>query len=290
MQKSTSPLKANNKIPTSLTVGTVELNVKNLVIMKEFYQSVLRLKILYESKKKISFGSDNSSLVVLHDTSDLPESNPSHAGLYHFAILFSSQSDLASTILHVLKSRPELFSGSADHLVSEAFYFSDPEGNGIELYYDRDHSQWQWEEGQVKMATLYLDPVAYIEEHTVKKESGKITMGHIHLRVGDVKKAEQFYVEILGFDITAKLPGALFISVGGYHHHIGLNSWESQGAQKRLDSLGLKSIEFFFPHQKDLLIIKERLRRSKIEFREQDNFLILHDPWNNELLLKAIKE
>ncbi|RYF27332.1 MAG: hypothetical protein EOO17_06255 [Chloroflexi bacterium] len=137
---------------------------------------------------------------------------------------------------------PQTFTGTGDHLVSEAFYFNDPEGNGLELYYDRPQTSWQWQDGQIKMDTLYIDPVHYINTHASEKSGAQRKLGHVHLKIGDIQSAEEFYVKMLGFDVTARVPGALFISVGGYHHHIGLNTWISKGAAKRTPTLGLSEV------------------------------------------------
>lgn len=256
--------------------------------MKTFYTAVLGLDLISEDNNKIMLGKNKHSLVNLHESSKLQPSATGHAGLYHFAILYKSRGDLAKTVYRILKQTPRFFSGSADHLVSEAFYFTDPEGNGIELYYDRDRTSWEWENGQVKMASVYIDPAEYIRSHINSiNQNAEITMGHFHLKVGDIQIAKVFYGTILGFDITAELPGALFLSVGGYHHHIGLNTWESGGAGKRPQSLGLKAIEFFLPDAGDIAALKDRLKEHKIEYTEENNALTLHDPWGNEIRVKS---
>jgi catechol 2,3-dioxygenase len=224
----------------------------------------------------------------LRYTKHLSAAHPTHAGLYHFAIVFASRGDLARIIYRVLSQKPQHFTGSADHLVSEAFYFTDPEGNGIELYYDRDRSEWTWENNQVKMATLYIDPAEYLQKYIVLEEPNKeVKMGHFHLKVGDIQKAQKFYIDILGFDITAELPGALFISVGGYHHHLGLNTWESMGSPERNQSLGLEQLELILPNKQDLKWLKDRLKENDIHFIEDENSVLFHDPWKNKIVAKV---
>jgi len=272
------------KLAQSLRLGGVELNIKNVSEMKDFYTGTLGLQVLAEDDKKVVLGKNTQPLVTLHKEESLPATQSTHAGLYHFAILFSSRKELAKTLLHALKRSPNSFSGSADHLVSEAFYFYDPEGNGIELYFDRDRSSWLWENNQVKMATLYIDPVKYVEQNIVIDEQNEdVTMGHFHLKVGDIQKAKKFYVDLLGFDVTAELPGALFVSVGGYHHHVGLNSWESLGASERTPSLGLKMIGFILPNTNALDDLKNRLRQNGVSFTEEKQAIHVLDPWKNEL-------
>jgi catechol 2,3-dioxygenase len=152
--------------------------------------------------------------VVLRHEPSLRHATPGSAGLFHTAILFETQAALAAALYSVAQRAPQTFTGSADHLVSQAFYLTDPEGNGIELYGDRDRSQWSWTHGQIEMDTLLLDPNAFLGEHLTDAVVGGATadeaaaIGHVHLSVGDVATARAFYVDALGFDITASL-GAL---------------------------------------------------------------------------------
>jgi catechol 2,3-dioxygenase len=272
----------------SFSLGSVSLNVTDLEKMKNFYSQVIDLDILSEDASQVSLGKNQTPLVVLH-ASDLSPAHHNQAGLYHFAILYASRSDLAKTVYRILQQKPQFFSGSADHLVSEAFYFIDPEGNGIELYFDRDRTQWQWENKQIKMATLYIDPLKYIDEHLVlETPQTEVKMGHFHLKVGDIAEAKKFYVQILGFDVTAELPGALFISVDGYHHHIGLNTWESRGASQRLPSLGLNSLEFLLPNQQELSAVKDRLASHQVEYSEKEGGLVINDPWGNQIKMNVL--
>ncbi len=275
-----------NTLTKSLQVGKVELFVKDLSEMKSFYTSKLLLEIISEETGIIVLGKNQTPLIGLHSKEDLSFASSHQAGLYHFAILYSSRSELAKTIQNILQKSPESFSGSGDHLVSEAFYFYDPEGNGIELYFDRERTTWIWENNQIKMATIFIDPIEYIQKYlVVEDKQSKNQMGHIHLKVGDVNKAKEFYVDLLGFDITAQLPHALFISIGKYHHHIGINSWESFGALKRKPSLGLKSFELILDNNNDILDVKERLNAAEIPYEEEKNMLVFEDPWKNQIRL-----
>src|SRR5690606_14167484 len=152
--------------------------------------------------------------------------SPRDAGLFHTAILFNTQEALAAAVYSVARKHPGTFTGSSDHLVSKAFYFTDPEGNGVELYWDRDRSEWSWTHGAIEMSTLYLDPNAFLQEHLTERAVdtpviGDAQVGHVHLQVGDIASAREFYVERLGFEQTATYgPSALFVSAGGYHHHM----------------------------------------------------------------------
>ncbi|MFA9289357.1 MAG: VOC family protein [Weeksellaceae bacterium] len=272
----------------TLVIGNVSLYVKDLEMMKNFYHNVVNLDIISESKTEIVLGKGKHALLELHHDDLIPSSIQGEAGLYHFAIVFGSRGTLARTIQHILTHSPQHFSGSGDHLVSEAFYFTDPEGNGIELYFDRDRALWQRENGQIKMATLYIDPVEYLRKYIVLEEpETEVKMGHVHLKVGDIDTAKRFYVDTLGFEIMAEMPSALFISVDGYHHHIGLNTWESNGAKERTLSHGLKRFEMVLSNTEDLENIKTKLTTENIRFKEVEKGIVLHDPWKHEILIKV---
>ena len=172
-------------------------------------------------------------------------------------MLFDSAETLATAVYSVATKYPNQFTGSSDHLVSEAFYFNDPEGNGVELYVDRDRSKWSWVHGQVEMSTLFLDPNAYLREHLTEAGAnaaatgaavGDAIIGHVHLSVGDVESAREFYVDRLGFEQTTTYGSqALFVSAGGYHHHMAMNTWNSRGAGRRQLALGLGKVEIVVP-------------------------------------------
>lgn len=277
-------IKINQKLPTNLSIGPVSLNVKTQKTMQQFYKNSVGLEVLKDNQGKIILGKNNTPLIILNEQSKLSYPSPVSAGLYHTAIRYNAQSALANAVKNILETSPESFSGSADHLVSEAFYFTDPEGNGLELYVDRPKSEWEWEQGQIKMASLYIDPDSYIKNHgQSESKTTEAKMGHVHLKVGNISIAKEFYVDILGFDITAQLPGALFMSVNGYHHHIGVNTWESTGAEKRENTLGLRSITINIKDPSSLSELKFRLQKNNIIVSEKENTLVFSDPWNNTI-------
>ncbi|MDB4978098.1 MAG: hypothetical protein JWM56_284, partial [Candidatus Peribacteria bacterium] len=189
---------AHDMLAPALSLGPVALNVQNLERMKEFYTSVIGLEVLTESNDIVLLGQKKTAIIELHKRPDLPRSIPGDAGLYHHAIVFSSRSLLAQAVERVLHYVPHLFAGSADHLVSEAFYLSDPEGNGMELYYDRDPATWTWVNGEVKMATLYLSPDVYINLHAPKKDTVTMHIFHVHLKIGYLEQAQKFYIDTIG--------------------------------------------------------------------------------------------
>jgi catechol 2,3-dioxygenase len=191
-------------------------------------------------------------------------------------------------VLSVARLRPGSFTGSSDHLVSQAFYFDDPEGNGVELYWDRDRSAWSWTHGQIEMSTLFLDPNAFLQEHlTEAGAEGALrdvgaTVGHVHLSVGDVETAREFYVDRLGFDATSSYgDSALFVSAGGYHHHMAMNVWRSKGAGRRQPTLGLATLDIELPSADDVGELAERMRHHGIPVRDDGRTVAFDDPWSN---------
>jgi catechol 2,3-dioxygenase len=259
-----------------------------MAIMRQFYSAVLGLAILSGSDERTQLGEGSMPLVELQVEKSPRIPQPGEAGLYHVALLYPTPADLAARVKHVISAVPQYFRGSADHLVSEAFYFTDPEGNGIELYTDRDPKLWVWENGSVQMASEYIDPQVYIRSYSDwPKSTLGARMGHVHLKVGDIQKAEDFYHRLLGFDVTAKLPGALFVSKGGYHHHIGLNTWESQGAGARQGNIGLASFEIILHDPLEGGRLATRLKEAAFPYSQEGSQLVLHDPWRNRIIVSV---
>lgn len=266
----------------SVTIGVTELNVHTLSRMRAFYETLVGLHVLKEQSDEVTLGHGKTPILRLISAT-VPPPHFGSAGLYHNAILFASRGDLARTVQTIIKNAPESVVGTADHLVSDAFYFEDPEGNGLELYYDKDPTTWQWENDHVKMASLFIDPHGYIDQYANLHDTTQRHMGHVHLKVGSIDEARRFYSDILGFDVTAELPGALFVSRNRYHHHLGLNTWESAGADKRVPSLGLRSFQILLSETADLSAITSRVQTADLPFQETAAGISLLDPWNNQL-------
>lgn len=271
-------------------MGAVTLYVADLDAMTAFYRDVITLQVLGAEGDAVTLGRAGVPLVVLHHSPGLQHAARGSAGLFHTAILFETQAALASALLSVAQRAPQLFTGSADHLVSQAFYLNDPEGNGIELYWDRDRTEWSWTHGQVEMSTLYLDPNAFLQEHLTEQAAAGATaseaarIGHVHLSVGDVATARDFYVRRLGFDTTASLgEQALFVSAGGYHHHMAMNVWNSRGAGPRMPALGLGQVDLALPDADALGELGERLTHFGTQVADDGRTLTFQDPWNNTL-------
>ena len=211
------------------------------------------------------------------------------AGLFHTALLFEDQPSLAATVASAAQFEPQSFTGSADHLVSEAFYFNDPEGNGIELYWDRPRDAWSWDGKNVVMDSLALPPQRYLEQHLTEaslagQREAEAGVGHVHLQVGDVQSAQDFYVGTLGFEKTAGWHGqALFVSAGGYHHHMAMNVWNSRGAGPRRDTLGLGEVLIEVPSGDDVGSLADRLKTAGVQSHHTGAELRFEDPWRNRI-------
>ncbi len=278
------------RLDDATTMGAVTLYVGDLDAQTAFYREVVTLQVQDASGDSVTLGRAGRPLVILRHDPALRHAPAGAAGLFHTAILFETQAALAAALYSVARRAPQTFTGSADHLVSQAFYLTDPEGNGIELYWDRARTEWSWTHGQVEMDTLYLDPNAFLAEHLSEAAADGATagdaaaIGHVHLSVGDVATARAFYVDALGFETTASMPGsALFVSAGGYHHHMAMNVWNSRGAGPRMPALGLGRVELALPDADGLGALTERLRDHGVAVRDDGRAVTFVDPWNNEL-------
>ncbi|MDQ1059171.1 catechol 2,3-dioxygenase [Arthrobacter globiformis] len=276
-------------LPADLTMGTVMLKVGDMKLMTDYYQRALGLDVVAEQDGGLYLGRLKTPLVHLAPAPGLNIPGRGEAGLFHTALLFGDQSSLAATIASAAQYEPQSFVGSADHLVSEAFYFTDPEGNGIELYWDRPREAWSWDGKNVVMDSLALPPQKYLQDHltqeSVEGQRGTDAgVGHVHLQVGDVQSAHDFYVGTLGFEKTAGWHGqALFVSAGGYHHHMAMNVWNSRGAGPRQDTLGLGEVLIEVPSGDDVGALADRLRVAGVESHHTGAELRFEDPWRNRL-------
>jgi catechol 2,3-dioxygenase len=246
----TLPSGAMAAIDPNLRIGSVQLDVSDLPRSVDFYERVLGLALVSSEAHEARLGADpRRPALVLKDIADPTPLPPGATGLYHVAWLHPSRAALADSVRRVAGARWPL-EGASDHGVSEALYLSDPDGLGIELYADRPRERWQRPAGGrgVRMVTLPLDLddlLAQSSEEPAPALSPDTTVGHVHLKVADVPRASAFYRDALGLQEQAQLPSAAFLAAGGYHHHVGVNSWQSQGAAPAPDSApGLRRIEF----------------------------------------------
>ncbi|BDZ52149.1 glyoxalase [Frondihabitans sucicola] len=280
---------AADLLAADTSMGAVTLRVADLEAMTAYYRDAVTLTLLAQEPERTILGRGAVPIVILEHAPELKHAGPREAGLFHTAILFETEADLATAVYGVAARYPQSFTGSADHLVSKAFYFTDPEGNGIELYWDRSRTEWSWTHGQIDMATLALDPNAFLQENlseaALAGANGRpASVGHVHLSVGDVPSARRFYVEQLGFETTTMFgTQALFVSAGGYHHHMAMNTWNSAGAGRRQLALGLGLVRIEVPTPDDLGALEERLTHHRIATRDDGRIASFDDPWSNRI-------
>ena len=273
------------KIDPRTTVGAVTLGVRDIEKTTQFYNQAIGLDILDTETKQVRLGVDGTPLVILEHRPD-GKAYPMAPGLYHLALLLPSRGALGQWLEQYSKKGYRL-TGVADHLVSEALYLDDSEGNGIEIYRDRPREDWTYRNGELVMDTLALDMYALLEDGLDAEFTGMLEgtkMGHVHLKVNDLMQTEDFYRDVVGFDVTTGIPSARFLSAGGYHHHIGMNTWQSKGAKPRpKDALGLIAYQVILPDKAALDAHLEALSESGIQVDQTGEFPQLTDPSGNVL-------
>ena len=275
---------------TPMRVGMVTLRVRKLDTIADFYRDAIGLAVMERSASSATLGAGGVKLLVLEAHPEAAVESKRAAGLYHTAFLMPTRKDLARWLVHAAIHRVPL-SGFADHRVSESVYLDDPEGNGIEVYADRDPALWQWNAGTVTMGTdqLDVDDLVSLTDTKVSdyaKAPDGMRIGHMHLRVGDLAQAGTFYRNSIGFDPTRERQGAAFLSSGRYHHHLGLNVWQSAGAGLRNDKttgLAWFSLEIAKP---DLFAAQEeRLRKAGSDIVTVTDGIEVADPWGTRIRL-----
>ena len=278
---------------TPMRIGMVTIRVRKLEVIADYYRDVLGLAVMERSATGAVLGVGGVRLLALEARPDAANETRNSAGLYHTAFLMPTRKDLARWLVNAANHRVPL-SGFADHRVSESVYLDDPEGNGIEVYADRDPALWQWSAGTVTMGTdqLDIDNLVSLTDTRVSDYASApdgLRIGHMHLKVGDLAKADGFYRETLGFDPTRARNGAAFLSSGHYHHHLGLNVWQSAGAGRRDDAatgLAWFSLEI---EKADLFAAKEeRLRQAGVSLTRVADGLEAIDPWGTRVRLVKV--
>jgi catechol 2,3-dioxygenase len=274
-------------------IGSVRLIVADLEAARAFYERAIGLRELRSSGEALCLGSGEESLVELVGRPEAPPRGRRTTGLFHLAILVPDRAGLARALRRVTEAGWRI-DGASDHLVSEALYLSDPEGNGIEIYRDRPREEWRYVDGSPQMATLPLDLQAVLgelegsEPETAAMPAGT-RIGHVHLQVADLATAEDFYAVGLGFEVTVRgLPGALFLSAGGYHHHLGLNTWAGEGAAAPAPgSRGLSRFEIRLAGAPELALTESALVAAGFAVQPAEDGVRLADPFGVGVLLRA---
>ncbi|NRD77095.1 VOC family protein [Bacillus sp. BRMEA1] len=273
-------------------VGNVELKVQNLKRSLAFYQDVIGFKILEESERIAHLTVDGkTTLVSMEQPENVIPKQRRTTGLYHFALLLPTRADLGKILKHFIQIGYPL-QGASDHLVSEAIYLADPDGNGIEIYVDRDSSQWDWQNNEVVMSTEPLNVESVLADGQGESWEGLpagTLMGHIHLHVSELKRTEEFYIKGLGFEVVSRYgTQALFISSGKYHHHIGLNTWNGIGAPKPSEnSVGLQSFTLILPSEEARMNIVTNLKNIGAIVTEENGSFASTDPSGNRIYLNV---
>lgn len=271
---------------TPLHIGAVALKVRDLDRLTAYYRDALGLAVLERTGAKAVLGAGGVPILHLEHAPDAKPDDTRTAGLYHTAFLMPTRGDLARWLLHAAQKRVPL-TGASDHAVSEAIYLDDPEGNGVEVYRDRAPDEWVWQDGMVKMTTVALDLNGLARtagNETFAGAPDGLRVGHIHLRVGDIDRAEQFYRDLIGLDVIRRRGGATFMSSGRYHHHVGSNVWHSAGAGMRdPDRAGLAWFAFEAADAAALETVASRLTQSGVPFERTDTGLVTADPWGTQV-------
>lgn len=280
-------------IAPATMVGEVQLVVSDLERSVTFYQNALGFRVLDRQEGRAVLGAGSRRLLTLVEQPGAKPA-PRTTGLYHFAVLLPDRRSLARLLYHMAETEVRV-QGASDHGVSEALYLADPDGNGIELYRDREREEWPLDEaGKMEMGTEELD----IDDLVMELQDGLTPweglpdgtrIGHVHLRVRNIPEAEAFYTGILGFQLMQRYGSAAsFVSAGGYHHHIGMNSWQSAGAPPPPPTAtGLRWFELLLPDVTALEAVRARLSAAGITVDAQDEGVLVRDPSGNGILLRV---
>ena len=271
-------------------IGRVRLKLRDLEEGAAFYQNTLGLRRISVEAGRVVLGTAKAALLELIAAPQGLARNPRDAGLFHTAFLLPSRESLGAWLAFAM-AQGVAVQGASDHVVSEAIYFADPEGNGIEVYADTPMSNWRDSEGKLRMTTQALDLDAVLgvgQGHPWQGFPDDGLIGHIHLQVGDTVASEEFYGALLGFGVTKRYPKASFFGADGYHHQLACNTWNSQGAgaQPR-NAAGLDGFEILLRRSEDHVAILERAEQVGLVAEHQGDAAILRDPWGNSITLRA---
>ena len=279
-------------LPGSLSLGTVRLQIADLDRSIGYYQTVLGLRVISRSSQVAALGipRDDRPLIELHQLAGaLPVPRRGRLGLYHFAILLPDRAALGRFLRHL--GEQGIRAGMSDHLVSEAVYLTDPDGLGIEVYADRPRSQWQYQDGQLVMATEPLDAGSVIREAGPETWNGApagTRMGHLHLFVGDLDRGAAFYHTALGLDRTVwNYPGALFLSAGGYHHHLGINTWAAGAPAAGPQDARLLEWEIVLPSHSEVQAALGRIEAAGFAVERDGMGGLARDPWGTAVRVRS---
>ena len=276
-------------LPATTRVGRVELTVTDLDRSVAFYESSLGLRLHRREDPVAALGAGREDIVVLvEDRGARPPGR--HAGLYHFALLYPSRLELARSGLLLAATRTPI-QGASDHGTHEAIYLPDPDGNGVEIAADRPREMWP-DLGEAQGGPDPLDLRGLLqlvgdEEPRLHSDPG-LTLGHVHLHVNELEPATRFYRDLIGFDTTMVFPTAVFVSAGGYHHHVGFNTWRGEHIPPAPPD-GVVGLRLFtiLTNDTDVDAIRRRIEDAGLDYEERDDGMLLHDPAGHALLVVA---
>jgi catechol 2,3-dioxygenase len=270
-------------------LGAVELTVTDLDRSVPFYEKSIGLRTHRREDGRAALGAGGEDLLVLVED---PDARPSgrHAGLYHFALLHASREERAHAAARLARRRTPI-QGASDHGISEAIYLPDPDGNGIELAADRPKEEWP----DLSVMSGGPDPLdlnaliaSVADEDPHESVAPDAVIGHVHLHVGDLEAASRFYVDVVGFDVMTHLPSAVFVAAGGYHHHVGFNTWRGPGVPPAPEgTVGLRHYTVVLRDENELDALRERAQAAGVGVEETTDGTLLRDPAGNVLLFRT---
>jgi catechol 2,3-dioxygenase len=277
-------------LPAGLRLGPVHLTVTDLDRSIRFYEQAIGLRTRHRDGGEAALDAGGEDLLVLVEQ---PDARPAgrHAGLYHFALLHPSRQELARAMQRLLVTRTPI-SGASDHGISEAIYLPDPDGNGIELAADRPRERWGdlRDPTTIGPAPLDLQELLSLVEGSEPQAqaSEQLVVGHLHLHVGDIERALAFWRDAIGFEVMTRFPSAAFIAAGGYHHHLGLNTWRGEGVPPVPDdAVGLRHWTIALEDAEQVAAVRERVAAAGAEVEERPGGFLTRDPWGNAVVIEA---
>jgi catechol 2,3-dioxygenase len=254
-----------------------------------WYRDMMGLELVERSGNRLELGAGGRSFLTLEVLPGAAPRDEQTTGLHHVAILVPDRPSLAGVLARIGAAGVRL--GASDHLVSEALYIWDEDNNGLEIYRDRPRGEWTWDGKHVRMATDPLDRRSLLADSGGKEREPMPTgtrIGHVHLQVGDLDVAKKFYCDVLGFEQTAGRGGALFVSAGGYHHHLGLNVWHSRnGPPPAPNSAGLVLFEIVLPDRAAVAAVRSRLEQAGFATSDDDGGFRAGDPWQTAFRIRT---
>ncbi len=277
------------KLAPETRLGAVELTVTDLDRSVPFYEQAIGLRLHRREESRAAFGAGGEDLLVLVED---PDARPAgrHAGLYHFALLHPSREELARAAARLARTRTPI-QGASDHGISEAIYLPDPDGNGIELAADRPKNEWP----DLTVMSGGPDPLdlnalleSVADEDSQDSVAPDSAIGHVHLHVGDLDATTRFYVDVVGFDIMTHLPSAVFVAAGGYHHHVGFNTWRGPGVPRAPGgTVGLRNFTVVLRDEDAVDALRKRARAAGVDVEETAEGPVLRDPSGNALIFRT---